>query len=108
MPLSYLLKSFERVLELSSERAVEQSRILELKTLAEGQVEREREKQKLEEDRYAKAQAAFALAYTSEDAQRMALSPIIQSKFKFSSGNSKLVRRLAVLKWFDTSGKAKA
>jgi hypothetical protein len=108
MPLSYLLKSFERVLELASERAVEQSRVLELKTLAEGQVEREREKQKLEEDRYAKAQAAFALAYTNKDAQKITLSPIIQSKFKFSSGNSKLVRRLAVLKWFDTSGKAKA
>ena len=108
MPLSYLLKSFERVLELSSERAVEQSRILELKTLAEGQLEREREKQKLEEDRYAIAQAAFAMAFPSEDSQKEALSPIIQSKFKFSSGNSKLVRRLAVLKWFDMSGKAKA
>lgn len=70
MPLSYLLKSFERVLELASEKAVEQSRVLELKTLAEGQLEREREKQQLEEDRYAKAQAAFSLAYPSEDAQK--------------------------------------
>ncbi len=108
MPLSYLLKSFDRVLELASEKGAQESRVLELKTLADGQLEREREKLQLEEDRYAKAQAAFALAYPSEDAQKEALTPIIQSKFKFSSGNSKLVRRLAVLKWFDTSGKAKA
>ncbi len=104
MPLSYLLKSFDRVLELASEKAAEESRVVELKTLAEGKLEREREMQRLEEDRYAKAQAAFALAYPHEDAQKAALTPIIQSKFKFSSGNSKLVRRLAVLKWFDMSG----
>lgn len=108
MPLSYLVKSFDRVLELASEKATKKSRILELKTLAEIQVEREREKRKLEEDRYATAQAAFVLAFPDEEAQREALIPIIQSKFKFSSGNSKLVRRLAVLKWFDMSGKVKA
>lgn len=108
MPLSYLLKSFDRVLELASVKAVEESRVLELKTLADGRIEREREMQRLEEDRYAKAQSAFELAFPEEDAQKAALTPIIQSKFKFSSGNSKLVRRLAVLKWFEMSGKAMA
>ncbi|MEZ4814427.1 MAG: hypothetical protein R3A80_04370 [Bdellovibrionota bacterium] len=107
MPLSYLVKSFDRVLELAGKKQEEKTRVLELQTLAETQRQREQEMRQVEEDRYTQAQVALEKAYPSEEGRLAVLAPIIQSKFKFSSGKSQLIRRLATVKWFETSGKVK-